>query len=232
MEKEKKEKITGTPKSGSISRREFLKDAGLIVGGATVGSMTLLSACAGGETATATVTQTATKTVTQTVTQGGSTVTVTPPTTGAEVISFTVNNVKYYFTDLKPSWSLGYVLREKLGLIGTKLACNRGECGACTVIMNGKAVYSCVLLAVECEGATIETVEGLGDAINLTGIQKAIYDTDALQCGYCAPGFLMASKALLAVKPKPTMAEVKEALSGHLCTCGNTKFYIDAVLKV
>jgi hypothetical protein len=179
MEEEKKEQTTGTPRSGSISRREFLKDAGLIVGGATVGSMTLLSACAGGETATATVTQTATKTVTQTVTQGSgtvtttvtqpggtTTVTVTPPTTGAEVISFTVNNVKYYFTNLKPSWSLGYVLREKLGLIGTKLACNRGECGACTVIMNGKAVYSCVILAVECEGATIETIEGLGNAIN------------------------------------------------------------------
>ncbi len=106
-----------------------------------------------------------------------------------------------------------------------------GECGTCTVMLNGKAVYSCVVLACEVDGAQIKTIEGLSAGVNFTGIMKAIYDTDALQCGYCAPGFIMASQALLETKASPTLDEVREALSGHLCTCGNIKLYVDAVLE-
>jgi carbon-monoxide dehydrogenase small subunit len=263
-EKTKEKEVKG------LSRREFLKDAGLVVGGTAVGSMAILSACKG-ETTTVTSTKTVTTTAaggTTTVTSPGGTATVTsPPVTTTvtvnkfvdpysgqtfntsaelkafldttrpmsafEMTSFTVNDVKYNLADLDPGWSLMFVLREKLGLVGTKNGCNRGECGTCSVIMNGKAVYSCVVLACEAGGANIETIEHLSTGIApFTGIIKAIYDTDALQCGYCAPGFIMASKALLDKKPKPTIDEVREALSGHVCTCGNIKLYVDAVLKV
>lgn len=227
-----------------ISRREFLKDAGLVVGGATIGSMAILSACSKETTTTITQTKTSTATVTSpggttTVTSPGGTATVTsPPVTKivevppADMVSITVNGNKHILLGLDPGWSLMYVLRETLGYVGTKNGCNRGECGTCTVILNGKAVYACVVLACEVDGATIQTIEGLSDGMNFTGIMKAIYDTDALQCGYCAPGFIMASKALLDKKPKPTLDEVREALSGHICTCGNIKLYVDAVLKV
>ncbi len=213
-----------TQEQKGLSRREFLKDAGLIVGGATVGSVALLSACGGETTRTVTVTSAPTSPAAQT--------TVTQPVGGAAVTNLTVNGKAYALPNLAHTWSLAHVLREQLGLTGTKTGCNRGECGTCTVIMNDRAVYSCMVLAVQAEGAKVQTVEGLSDGINFTGVQKAIYDTDALQCGYCAPGFIMAATALLAAKPKPTLDEVRTALSGHQCTCGNTKQYVEAVLKV
>lgn len=236
IEEEKKKE------SGGVSRREFLKDAGLVVGGAAIGSTVLLAAC-GGEGETATVTKTVTTSVSK----------FFCPVDGLEfgtlaelqahfeaehggaipgLITLNVNGKDYQITGVKSNWSLAWVLREKLGLPGTKTGCNRGDCGSCTVVMNGKAVYSCLVLAVEAEGANIVTIEGLSDDITFTGIQKAIYDEDSLQCGYCAPGFIMASHALLTAKPNPTLNEVREALSGHICTCGNTKMYVDAVLKV
>lgn len=237
-EKEKKEETKG------LSRREFLKDAGLVAGGATIGSMAFLSSCK-----TTTVTTTLPPVTTSvsvnkfvdpysnktfnTLAELKAYLDQTSPAAGHELTSFTVNKVQYTLADLDPGWSLMFVLREKLGLVGTKNGCNRGECGTCSVILNGRAVYSCVVLACEAEGATIETIENLSTGIPpFTGIMKAIYDTDALQCGYCAPGFIMASKALLDKKPKPTLDEVREALSGHVCTCGNIKLYVDAVLAV
>ena len=236
--------------SGGKTRREFLRDAGLLVGGTAIGSTVLLAACGGGET---------TVTDTTTVTAGGATVTDTVTTSrficpvdgmefdtlaelkahfeaehGGAITDLTalkVNGTQYVLANLKPSWSLAWVIRERLGLFGTKTGCNRGECGTCTVIMNGKSVYSCVILAVEADGAEITTVEGLSDGINFTGIQKAIWDTDALQCGYCTPGFIMAAQALLDKNSSPTRDEVREALSGHICTCGNTNQYVEAVLQ-
>lgn len=241
-DKEKEEEVKG------LSRREFLKDAGLVAGGATLGSMAILSSCkAAPVTSTVTVTQPA---VTTTVTVNKyvdpysnktfnsaaelkAYLDQTNPASTHVLTSFTVNDVGYVLADLDPGWSLMFVLREKLGLVGTKNGCNRGECGTCSVIFNGKPVYSCVVLACEAEGAVVETVEHLSTGIPpFTGIMKGIYDTDALQCGFCAPGFIMASKALLDKKPKPTIDEVREALSGHVCTCGNLKLYVDAVLAV
>jgi carbon-monoxide dehydrogenase small subunit len=108
----------------------------------------------------------------------------------------------------------------------------RGECGTCTVIMNGKSVYACTILAIEADGAEITTVEGLSDGQNFNGMQKAILDADSLQCGYCAPGFIMSAQALLNKNANPTRDEVREALSGHICTCGNINQYIDAALSV
>ena len=229
--------------TGKVTRREFLKDAGLIVGGAAIGSTVLLAACGEGEVTTETVTTTVTETVSKficpydsmefdTLAELEAHCEAEHPGAAIEgLTTLTVNGTQYVLANLKPSWSLAWVLRERLGLFGTKTGCMRGECGTCTVIMNGKSVYSCVILAIEADGAEITTVEGLSDGINFTGIQKAIWDTDALQCGYCAPGFIMAAQALLNKNPNPTRDEVRKALSGHICTCGNINQYVEAVLK-
>jgi len=240
--------MTDKKKNGSSgkTRREFLRDAGLLVGGTAIGSTVLLAACGGGET-TKTVTKTSTKTTTQTESRYICPIDSIEFDTLAElqahfeaehglaitnITTLNVNGTQYVLANLKPSWSLAWIIREKLGLFGTKTGCNRGECGTCTVIMNGKAVYSCLILAVEADGADITTVEGLSDGINFSGIQKSILDNDSLQCGFCTPGFIMASKALLNRNPNPTRDDVRKALSGHMCTCGNQNQYIEAVLKV
>ena len=125
--------------------------------------------------------------------------------------------------EVQPNMTLAYLLREKLGYTGLKIACDEGACGACTVIMDGKAVLSCMILAVEADGHEILTIEGLkkDDPVVEAFAQQSEpgYGT-ALQCGYCTPGFVMASKALLNENPKPTIDEVKEALSGNICRCG------------
>lgn len=125
--------------------------------------------------------------------------------------------------DILPWHTLSYLLREKLGLTGVKVACDRGECGACTVLMDGKAILSCMTLAVEAEGHDILTIEGLekDDPLVESFAEQSEpgYGT-ALQCGYCTPGFVMATKALLNENPKPTVEEIKEALSGNICRCG------------
>jgi aerobic-type carbon monoxide dehydrogenase small subunit (CoxS/CutS family) len=125
--------------------------------------------------------------------------------------------------DIQASDTLAYVLRDKLGLTGLKVACDEGACGACTVIMDGKAILSCMTLAVETDGHDILTIEGLEkDDPVVEGFAEQSepgYGT-ALQCGYCTPGFVMAAKALLMENPNPTLQEVKEALSGNICRCG------------
>lgn len=198
---------------------------------------------AAGTTATATVTQTQTTTTTV----AGVTKYVDPftgqefdtlaalkahleATMGAapgvdNVTLMTVNGDAYGFVNLKGYNSLLYVLREKLGLFGTKNGCDMGECGACTVLINGKPALSCLSLALDLDGATIETVEGLWDGITLNPVQQIFYDKDALQCGYCAPGVIMSATALKREKASPTLAEIQEALSGHMCTCGNMGMY-------
>jgi carbon-monoxide dehydrogenase small subunit len=145
-------------------------------------------------------------------------------------ITLNVNNTEYS-VKVKDSWSLTFVLREKLGLTGTKIGCDQGSCGACTVIVDGMPVYSCLILAVEAVDKRILTIEGLSDGISLHPVQQAFIDNDASQCGYCTPGFIMSAKALLDTNPNPTRDEVREALSGHLCICGHTKKIVDAVLN-
>jgi len=144
-------------------------------------------------------------------------------------VSLNVNGTSYRL-EVRPYWSLTYVIREKLGLTGTKVGCNHGSCGACTVLIDGKAVYSCLVLAIEAQGRQITTIEGLSDGIDLHPVQQAFVNNDAAQCGYCTPGFIMSAKALLDTNPSPTRDEVRLALSGHLCICGHTKKIVDAVL--
>ena len=117
--------------------------------------------------------------------------------------------------------TLAEFLREVLGLTGTKIGCNRGECGSCTVVMDGKAVYSCSILAAEAMGKTVMTIEGLAkEGEKLHPIQEAFLDEDALQCGYCTPGMIMSVKGLLDSNPSPTENEIKTGVEGNLCRCG------------
>ncbi len=220
-EKEKrKEKV---PKTG-LSRREFLKDAGIFTGGVIVSSTALLAACKGTET---------TKTVTTTL--PGTTQTVTTTVAGAAVqgiVSFKVNGEDYTIKT-SDNWTLAYVLREKLGLTGTKRACDSGECGVCTVIMEGRPVLSCMVLTSQIEGTEVETVEGLAkDSAELHPLQQAFISHDAMMCGFCIPGQLMSAKALLSVIPKPTDTQVREYLAGNLCRCGAHPNIVDAILEV
>ena len=143
----------------------------------------------------------------------------------AVTVRFTLNN-KPVQVEVEATEILVDTLRNRLGLTGTKKACGTGDCGACTVLINGEAVRSCILLTATVEGKQVITIEGLGDPDHPHAIQKAFSDAGAVQCGYCIPGMVMTSKGLLDKKPNPTLDEIKEALSGNLCRCtGYRKIY-------
>jgi carbon-monoxide dehydrogenase small subunit len=133
-----------------------------------------------------------------------------------------------------PTHTLVYTLRETLGLTGTKVSCGQGACGSCTVIMDAKAVLACRMLTIECGGKSITTIEGLRDAETgaLDPLQQAFIDFNAFQCGFCTPGILMTSKALLNENPHPTEAEIKEALSGNFCRCVSHYQVLKALMSV
>ncbi len=121
---------------------------------------------------------------------------------------------------IEPRWSLLYVIRERLGLTGTKVGCERGECGACTVLINGQPRYACLILAAEAEGTEITTLEGLMKGEELGPVQQAFAEKDAFQCGYCTPGQIMAVEGLLRANPDPSAEEIRQGMSGNLCRCG------------
>jgi xanthine dehydrogenase YagT iron-sulfur-binding subunit len=121
---------------------------------------------------------------------------------------------------VEPRWSLLFVLREKLGLTGTKVGCERGECGACTVLINGQPRYACMTLVVEAEGKEITTLEGLMKGEDLGPVQQAFLEHDAFQCGYCTPGQIMAVEGLLRSNPNPSLDDISRGVSGNLCRCG------------
>ena len=143
-------------------------------------------------------------------------------------IHFTLNGEKVN-ADIHPGDRLIDLLRNTFGLTGTKEACGQGECGACTIICNGEAVHSCLLLAAQADSAEIITIEGLEKNGELDAIQQAFLDTGAIQCGYCTPGMIMAAKGLLIHKPSPTKEEIKEAMAGNLCRCTGYKKIEEAV---
>lgn len=231
-EEEIKEKASG------LSRREFLKDAGLVVGGAAVGSMAFMSSC-NSATTTKTVTS---PPVTTTITAGAATKFVDPvdgtewpsadalkvhfniahPNADHTLVAFTVNDVGYAF-QVKPYASLATTLREGLAMYSVKEGCNLGECGTCTVLVDGVATFACMMLAVEMEGRSVLTVEGLSNNGKLNPVQQKFYDKELVQCGQCTPGFIMAAQGLINVNPKPTLDDVRMALSGHICMCGNLR---------
>ncbi len=133
--------------------------------------------------------------------------------------------------EIEPRDILLEVLREKLGVPSPKMGCERGDCGACTVLLNGKSVRTCLILAIEVDGCEITTVEGLSQA-GLTPLQESFLKHGSFQCGFCAPGIVLSATELLGKNPRPSEAEVKEALAGNLCRCTGYQPIIDAVLAV
>lgn len=137
---------------------------------------------------------------------------------GTHTVSFVVNGVQEY-AEVPSNMTLLSLLRERIGLMGTKNGCSAGECGACTVLMNGEPVNACLVLAVEAADAEILTVEGLTQDGRLDPVQEAMIAHGGVQCGFCTPGVLISARALLDRNPSPTEEEVKDALRGHLCRC-------------
>jgi len=146
-------------------------------------------------------------------------------------MTFTING-EIYDDEIDVRRTLLEVLRENFGLTGTKKGCNEGECGTCTVLLNGKPVASCLVLAVEAQGKRIETVEGLAQNGELHHLQQAFIEHGAFQCGFCTPGVLMAAKGLLNENPKPSEEEVRKAIAGNLCRCTGYSKYVEAILDV
>jgi aerobic-type carbon monoxide dehydrogenase small subunit (CoxS/CutS family) len=137
-----------------------------------------------------------------------------------KTIALTVNGRKVGL-EVEANETLLEVLRDKLDLTGAKKVCDRGECGGCTVLLDGAPVYACMYLAVRADGRTVKTVEGLANGDKLHPVQEAFIEKDGYQCGFCTPGFLMTTSAFLETNPAPSPDEVKQALSGNLCRCGN-----------
>lgn len=146
-------------------------------------------------------------------------------------INFTINGEKVSM-EVEPNLTALRILRERLDLTGAKEGCGAGECGACTVIVDGLAMNSCLMLAPEMDGKDIRTIEGLAQNGKLTDVQQAFIDHAALQCGYCTPGFIMSTTAMLEENPKPTREEIEISLSGNLCRCTGYKRIIEAIEDV
>ena len=191
------------PSPKTTSRREFLDGAGsTAVATAAVQALGISTADAAGSAMTA------------------------PSKTA---IRLHVNGVSHR-VEVEDRWTLVELLRDQLDLTGTKIGCNRSECGACTVLMNGKPVYSCSQLAVWADGADVQTVEGLAHNGRLSPLQQAFIDHNAPQCGFCTPGQLMTATALLNTVPRPDAAQVQQALVGNLCRCSNYNAIVEAVV--
>ncbi len=233
MSKDKKKK------PGEVTRRQFLAGTGIVVGGAAIGTTALLAACGGGDGATETTTVTTTETISKYVCPDCSeefasfaSLQSHSETEHAveELTKLTVNSITHELK-IEPNWTLLYALRDVLGFTGTKLSCDDGSCGVCTVLMDGKPVYSCMLLAVECIGRDIETIEGLSSGEVLHPIQQAFIEEFGTECGYCTPGIIMTTKALLDKNTNPTEQEVRQALAGNICKCGHYQFIVASALK-
>ena len=143
-------------------------------------------------------------------------------------ITLTVNGEKYTLV-VKPQETLLDVLRENMNLTGTKRTCDRGECGGCTVLLDDTPVYSCLYLAIRADGKSVQTIEGLANEKELHPVQQAFIDNDAYQCGFCTPGFIMVSASFLKTNRNPDLVEIKSALSGNICRCGNYQNIYKAV---
>ena len=195
--------LSGLPGRGSVSRRDFIK--GVIATGATVSAISYFAAPAPGRA----------------LARG----------TVSRLISLNVNG-RTRRVDVLPQETLAMTLRYKLGLTGTKLGCDRAECGACTVMIDGIAHYSCSTLTHRVRGREITTVEGLeGPAGELHPVQQAFVDELGPQCGFCTPGQVMAAAALLRANPNPTREEARRAMSGNLCRCGAYDHYLNGVMR-
>jgi len=148
-----------------------------------------------------------------------------------ETLNITVNG-EAIEAQIDPNTTLQKFLHDTLGLTGTKEGCGSGMCGCCTVLLEGKAIKSCLVLAIQTQGMTVRTIEGLADGETLDPLQKAFVEKGAIQCGYCTPGMIMSSKGLLEENPNPSEQDVRSALSGNLCRCTGYHKIVEAVLSV
>lgn len=202
--------------SGTISRRSFLKDAGLAVGAPALGSIAVSSEAVAQAKANAAAAKSASSSAAK-------------PTGELMPVELTVNGGKYRYM-VEPHWTLRQLLRDEIGFTSPKDWCGGlGACGSCTVIMNGRPILSCLTLACECNGAAVETAEGIAKAKH--PIIQAYINNNAFQCGYCTPGFVCTAKALLDKNPNPTEADVRDALGGNLCRCATYQRHPPAVLE-
>ena len=144
------------------------------------------------------------------------------------IIRLTLNGDEYRI-QVQPEWTLNYLIHDKLGLTSPKMFCDRGACGSCTVIMNKRPILSCMTLAIECDGNSIETAEGIADQDH--PLVETYVKHHAMQCGYCTPGFITTAKALLDKNPDPAEAEIREALGGNLCRCGTYPQHPKAIME-
>lgn len=203
--KKERPQRAGSEKS-SLTRRDFLKGAGVTVsGGLLVGTATVANA----------------------EPPGADNEFVGP---GAVPVTLRVNG-KVHKLNLEPRVTLLDALRDNLDITGSKKVCDRATCGACTMMIDRKPVYACTVLAIEAEGHDITTIEGLGNADNLSPVMSAFVNHDAQQCGFCTPGFVMASTAFLERNPNPTMEEIEKNLGGNICRCGTYWGIRHAVLE-
>jgi len=216
-------------KKSKMNRRDFLIGAGVgaVAAGAVVAGVAELTLAPSGGGGTTTVTNTVTSTVTTTVSGTNS---AAAPALG-KLVTLNVNGVNRPVYS-QNNWSLLRVLRDQFQLYAAKEGCDRGECGACTVIVDGKNIYSCQVLAVEMEGRAITTLEGIGNSANLHPLQAAWIKHQATECGGCAPGMMMSAKALLDKNPKPTLTQIREGLAGNHCVCGQHISIMEAVADV
>jgi xanthine dehydrogenase YagT iron-sulfur-binding subunit len=145
-------------------------------------------------------------------------------------LTFTVNGRRHRIL-VEPRWSLAYVIRDRLQLTGTKVGCDRGECGACTVLIDGKPRYACLTLAVEADGADVTTIEGLMKGEELGPVQQAFAEKDAFQCGFCTPGQVVAAEGLLRATPGASVEQIRHGMSGNLCRCGAYGHIVQAVAR-
>jgi carbon-monoxide dehydrogenase small subunit len=148
--------------------------------------------------------------------------------TQARIVSIEVNGESHELP-VRPRHMLVEVLREKIGLTGTKDGCEQGVCGAFTVLLDGRPALACMTLAIECDGKTVRTVEGLADGDRISRLQQAFLDQGAVQCGFCTPGVLMSATALLERNPSPSLPEIKKALEGNLCRCTGYNAIVAAI---
>jgi xanthine dehydrogenase YagT iron-sulfur-binding subunit len=189
----------------------------------TVTRRTFLKGLGGGAAGAALVTR-----IKSQAAEAGQTGTEFPPVYLTKTIALTVNG-ESVSVEVEPRETLLDVLRDKLKLTGTKKTCNRGECGGCTVLLDDRAVYACLYPAVRAAGKKLITIEGLAEGHDLHPVQEAFIEKDGYQCGYCTPGFIMSTVALLKQKPSPSPEDIRAALSGNLCRCGNYVKITEAV---
>jgi aerobic-type carbon monoxide dehydrogenase small subunit (CoxS/CutS family) len=224
--------------NSKVNRRNFIKNAGVVVAGGTLGANLPVAAAAPGAQAATAAAKVEAKfrcpIDSQDFTNFAALKTHFAKAHPASAIPIATKlkvNGKEYEVQIEPQWTLQRTLQFKLGMTGAKTMCDRGACGSCTVIMDGRAIQSCTTLAVECEGKSIETIEGIAANPKWHPLIQSYAKWDAMQCGYCTPGMVVSAVALLSKVPNPTENDIRQAFAGNICCCGTYPRHPTAILE-